>query len=578
MRNRIKKLRDARRKYVVFGIGNQGAQLKNSFHPSIGLGFVLRQININLLFQYLILLVFACLLLLAYLGAYDLRDSTEPREAGVAAEMYLDGNALLPRLNGNAFLEKPPLYAWLAGVAMSAIGISPLAARIPSAVAGIIAVLCVLWGSRRRDAHRYAGLVSGLFLISMAGLWEHSSQAGQDALLATGVCLMLLGFFNAIQSSNPCTSWFVCAMGLAIATLAKGVVGLAIPGVVVFSYLVLETLFFDKRILFRKWIITAVVASVGLVPICIWLTLLYRHYGWDYFYELTWVNSVGRFVGDYTWGGHDKPFYFYLLYLPGTFQPWTILVFLGLWHHLQRVKTDRFSLFLCCWLIAPFLLLSISSGKGLVYLLAIYPAAALVAGSYFCSFMEKSKACLATTVETVLVTTQAILISILPVVLIVELYRLKEPVGVQMLIGALSLLSVVFLWREGRKKRYQAALACGLGLIALVFVSYRAVVLPSQDPEKSLRPMFDELLSQENSGKNVALFRPLERIAGAAVFYMRHTVTSLSSVDELNDYLRSEKHVALIDAAALDIEEHVRIIHRYTVDGRRYLMVSGLEK
>ena len=80
----------------------------------------------------LVVLVLATLLV--GLAGIDLHDSTEPREAGVAAGMLQDQDFLLPKLNGQPFLEKPPLSYWMQ-VASPAFGVGGLAlpaGRIPS--------------------------------------------------------------------------------------------------------------------------------------------------------------------------------------------------------------------------------------------------------------------------------------------------------------------------------------------------------------------------------------------------------------------------------------------------------------
>ena len=64
-------------------------------------------------FAFLALLLLALAILPAGLPRLDLYESTEPREAGVSAGMLQDNDYLLPRLNGQPFLEKPPLSYWL---------------------------------------------------------------------------------------------------------------------------------------------------------------------------------------------------------------------------------------------------------------------------------------------------------------------------------------------------------------------------------------------------------------------------------------------------------------------------------
>ena len=55
-----------------------------------------------------VVVVFTLLLFVA-IGGYDLRESDEPRAAGIASGMVIDRDWILPKLNGKPFLEEPPL-------------------------------------------------------------------------------------------------------------------------------------------------------------------------------------------------------------------------------------------------------------------------------------------------------------------------------------------------------------------------------------------------------------------------------------------------------------------------------------
>ena len=80
----------------------------------------------------LVLLLLTCLLTFSGLNRLDLRESTEPREAGIAADMLQQGQFLVPTLNGRPFLEKPPLSYWLQGAAIRLFGYEAFAPRLPS--------------------------------------------------------------------------------------------------------------------------------------------------------------------------------------------------------------------------------------------------------------------------------------------------------------------------------------------------------------------------------------------------------------------------------------------------------------
>src|SRR5438093_7844585 len=87
-----------------------------------------------------ILLSLTAALLLFRLGRVPLVGPDEPRYARVAVEMHRSGDHLTPTLQGQPWLEKPPLYYWMAGGAFSLLGETETAARLPSVAAALLLV------------------------------------------------------------------------------------------------------------------------------------------------------------------------------------------------------------------------------------------------------------------------------------------------------------------------------------------------------------------------------------------------------------------------------------------------------
>ena len=95
-------------------------------------------------------LALAGLLAISFLGvARDLWTPDEPREAEIAREMWL-APSIVPRLNGERFIEKPPLYYWTVATAYAVSGgPSASAARAVSGLAAFGTLAIVLfWGAR----------------------------------------------------------------------------------------------------------------------------------------------------------------------------------------------------------------------------------------------------------------------------------------------------------------------------------------------------------------------------------------------------------------------------------------------
>lgn len=444
------------------------------------------------------LFLLTALLFFFALGNHQLQGSTEARVAGIAMEMHLDDDWVTPRLFGEPFLEKPPLSLWLDAGAMRVFGVSPWAVRLASAVAGLLSVM-VLYGMLRRFGRpKTVAWTAGILLATMASYWSNVRGVGEDALLALGVTIALLGFFQAQKASTPGSS-LLFVVGIAIATLSKGVLGLAMPGVVIFAYLLADNLL-DKRLKLGDWLRPGLLTVVGLIPLMIWLAVLYQHGGAQALKEVLLTNSVGRFSGSFVEAGHYEPFYYYLAKLPEAFLPWNILVYLGLWHFRKELKTHRYLLFFSLWIVAQFVMLTLASSKRTVYLMSMTPAAAVIAAEYVGVLFEKLKA-----------------------------YESSRRFA-------------------GRIARHRQAL--GATVLTVIIASYLGAAqwaLPNADKKLSFLPLTEQIQTLQAQGHQVALFQANERLGGASVFYTQQVLKGLDTDAQLHEYLSaSPSHVAVM--------------------------------
>lgn len=446
------------------------------------------------------LFLLAALLFFFALGNHQLQGSTEARVAGIAMEMHLDDDWVTPRLFGEPFLEKPPLSLWLDAGAMRVFGVSPWAVRLASAVAGLLSVMLLYGMLRRFGRPKAVAWTAGILLATMASYWSNVRGVGEDALLALGVTTALLAFFHAQRAPNAANS-LLFIVGIAIATLSKGVLGLAMPGVVIFAYLLADNLI-DRRLKPGAWLRPGLLTAVGLIPLLIWLVVLYQRGGSDAVTEVLLTNSVGRFSGSFVEAGHYEPFYYYLAKLPEAFLPWNILVYLGLWHLRKELKANRYLLFFSLWIVAQFIMLTLASSKRTVYLMSMTPAAAVIAAEYARVLFE----------------------------------RLQARESADRFIGKVA--------------RHRQAIAAGL--LTVVIASYLGAAqwaLPNADKELSFLPLTDHIQSLQANGQQVALFQANERVGGASVFYTQSVLKGLDTDAQLHDFLSaSPSNVAVISA------------------------------
>ena len=470
-----------------------------------------------------LLLLLAALLFFFALGNHELQGSTEARVSGIAMAMHLDNDWVVPRLFREPFLEKPPLSLWLDAGAIRLFGASTGAVRLASAFAGLFSVM-LLYGMLRRFGRPQAlAFSAALILATMASYWGNVRGVGEDSLLSLGVTAALLGFYQAVRPEREGSStwaWALFTAGMVIATLSKGVLGLAMPGIVIFVYL-LSTSLMDKRLRLGDWLKPALFTLLALVPLLIWLGFLFQRGGMQAVGEVLWTNSVGRFSGSFVEAGHYEPFYYYLAKLPEAFLPWNILVYLGLWHFRKSLVRNRYRLFFSVWLVAQFTLLTLASSKRTVYLMALTPAAAVLAAEYARVLLEWAK-------------------DHKP-----GLYRYHRRI-----IGGV----------------FSLAIAC--------YLSAAFWFAPKADVRHSFVPVMSQIQTLQDEGRTVAMYQPNERIDGASVFYLQAYLPILNTEAELRAFLSAKPgNVALTDHTDR-LKAPVTVIKQMAVNRQPYYFVE----
>ena len=470
-----------------------------------------------------LLLLLATLLFFFALGNHELQGSTEARVAGIAMAMHLDNNWVVPQLFREPFLEKPPLSLWIDAGAIRLFGGTTWAVRLASAFAGLFSVMLLYAMLRRFGRPQTLAFSAALMLATMASYWSNVRGVGEDSLLTLGVTAALLAFYQAVRpdrQGSTAGAWALFTAGMVIATLSKGVLGLAMPGMVIFVYLATTSLM-DKRLRIGDWLKPGLFTLLALIPLMVWLGFLFQRGGTQAVTEVLLTNSVGRFSGSFVEAGHYEPFYYYIAKLPEAFLPWNILVYLGLWHFRKSLVRNRYHLFFSVWLVAQFTLLTLASSKRTVYLMALTPAAAVLAAEYarvLLGWMKDHQPGLYT--------------------------HHRSLVG-----GAFTL-------------------AVGCYLVAAFWFE------PKADTRQSFVPVVSQVQAFKDEGKDVALFQPNERIAGASVFYLRAYLPILQTEAELHRHLTAKPgNIALLDHTN-GLSAPVTVVKEMSINRQPYYFIE----
>ena len=334
----------------------------------------------------ILLLLVAAVILFINIGGWDLWNPDEPRYAEVAREMLKTGNYLVPHINARIYPDKPPLFFWLIALCSKPFGdVSAATARFPSAFAALgVIFLTFLLG--RKLYNPTVGFFAGLILLATTQFFWLALRANIDVTLTLWTTLAIFLFYCGYtreQGKNTCYLLAYLFMGLA--TITKGPVGFFIPVITMVLFLITQKQY--QRLKEIKIVpgilIILTVAALWLVPACI-------TGGNEYTQNILVKQTVGRAVDSYS---HKQPFYYYLINFPADFNPWTIFIpsaIILFWRKKKQGGTLNLT-FPLVWFAGTFIFFSLVSGKRNLYLLPLYPAAALLMARFWYDVIEAAK-------------------------------------------------------------------------------------------------------------------------------------------------------------------------------------------
>jgi 4-amino-4-deoxy-L-arabinose transferase-like glycosyltransferase len=328
---------------------------------------------------YLIPLAALCFLLFFWnLGEIPFYTRGEPREGLVVWEMYSTGNWILPQVNGDYIPFKPPLFHWFGVIIAKVLGrVDEFSVRFPSALFGTLGVFLTylagahLWGKK-------AGIVSAFVLATSPEWWQTAIIAQVDITLAFFISAALLLFFSLYRKGESRKAESLgLALLLALGTLAKGPLGVLLPSLTIFIFLCAE-----RNLAFLKKLHLLPSAILFLLLAGFWYGLATWEGGQRFLLRQIVDENLLTAAGV---EGHYQPFYYFIpVFLLNT-APWSLFfpsLCLYLYSRRQRLREEQLH-YPLIWLAVVFLFFSLSLGKRGVYILPLYPAAALLLGAWW---------------------------------------------------------------------------------------------------------------------------------------------------------------------------------------------------
>jgi 4-amino-4-deoxy-L-arabinose transferase-like glycosyltransferase len=246
-----------------------------------------------------------------------LQEPDEVRYAEVSRQMLASQSWLVPVLDGEPYLDKPPLTYWLVMSSYRTFGVHDWSARLVSASTGFLVIVLIWWWARLAGSAR-VGLTAAL-LLTLTGRFVYLARMlTPDSVLCVCVLLGWIGLERALNGRRlEWRWWLVSAMAAGLGTLTKGPVAIVLVGMPAFMLCLLQS-----RRVRPRWY--QVVAWAGMLSIVTgpWYLLLSSREP-EFVHHFFWRHNITRFVAPFD---HAEPFWFYLPGLLLGTLPWCLLV------------------------------------------------------------------------------------------------------------------------------------------------------------------------------------------------------------------------------------------------------------
>lgn len=449
-----------------------------------------------------LVLVVLYVCLFSGLGALGLVGPDEPRYAAIARAMAETHDWVTPRLWGTPWFEKPVLYYWAAGISMRIFGVSEFAARLPSALAALLAVLAVAWTALRSYGVR-AAWFSLLMLPTSVAMIGFSRAASPDMLFTGLLTAAMTVAAEILQKPRPGPILRI-AFGffLGAAVLAKGPAAVILAGGATLLWAAFS----------RQWhaplrFLHPLIIAVSCATALPWYVLCALRNP-DFLRVFILQHNFERYLSPIF--EHRQPFWFYVPILCMAAMPWIVaLARTGC----RKWNPDEWpgspSLFIFCWAIFPLLFFSFSQSKLPGYILPSIPAVFLLMSRAMERLFTSSG--LGATVLTGITGGMFAASAIFSEKALLRTghhFDISDPrvVSLLIIIGVGGLIAVGFSVRN----RPSASFTTLVLLVAAILVFLNFGLLPAADARISARRAALDALRQDPAGQNIA-FSDLKR-------------------------------------------------------------------
>jgi 4-amino-4-deoxy-L-arabinose transferase-like glycosyltransferase len=312
------------------------------------------------------------------LNGPHLFDPDEGRYAEIPREMVASGDWVTPRLDAIKYFEKPALGYWATALAFEVFGQHAWTVRLWPALSGMLGLM-LTWALGRQLYDQRAALLAVLVQASALLYVALSRIATLDMSLSFSLQIAMSALALLVQrpQEQAPSAWrlpLLLGVGVALAVMSKGLVGILIPGAVAVLYMLIHR---DWRLLLRAqpwWTLAALLLLTA--PWFVLVSMRNPEFAHFFFIFEHFQRYLSRAEFD-----RYQPLWFFLPILALGLLPWSTLLPRALRQAWRAARSgERATSLLLIWAGFVLVFFSLSQSKLAPYIVPMLPAVSLLIG------------------------------------------------------------------------------------------------------------------------------------------------------------------------------------------------------
>jgi 4-amino-4-deoxy-L-arabinose transferase-like glycosyltransferase len=343
------------------------------------------------------LILFFLLGIVYIIGLFvPLLDNDSAHHANIALHMYLTGDYASLVDEGKDYLDKPHLLFWLSAFSYHLFGVTSFAYKFPSFLFTILGVYAT-YRLGKRLYGKEAGKLSALIIASAFAFMLANNDVRMEAILTASIAFASWQLVDWVNSKN-----FInvvgAGLGLALAFSTKGMIGVFVPAIGIFFYM----LYKKSWSLFYHWQLFSILVFffVFISPVLYSYYLQYDLHpekiirgksGWSGVKFILWQQSFERYEGKSFGGAASRDYLFFFHSFLWAFAPWSVLAYITVFNRIKNFLSRKEEWMTSGTFLVMALLITFSGFKLPHYINIIFPSAAVLTAGFLLQKMAKEK-------------------------------------------------------------------------------------------------------------------------------------------------------------------------------------------